>query len=690
MSYQDKLYDLDELNKVYDFYINDDIEKELIEHEKSLDKYIYNQRIDYVQFSLDQHEKLVEINNTPSSLKNSLKLGLARGAVKSYDPFFLNLMLYIKILREISQLSEEDINKDADKYMNIYSKYKLLLSYLTKTNDRQLSVYFDIAQDYKEENLDENIKELDLHQVRHRFMMAIQKNMKITAFKLLGRMKELDDGEDYYFEALAHFKNKDYQDVLRFVDKINKNEIDYKDGLALKLDTLAIMGDVDNYEKCILENSDIKYDRQQTKHHYMTMITNKKGDFDKVRESSVRILGNRELYNQNDNPIIYSDTKLLSLQIIKELLEIYDELSTSSVDLQNLTPGQFKLLDIVGRNDLALDMFLAQDKITFAPNMAYCINSDSYEEYKENYAQVIYSYAFANYGSDNDFNKQYHEYYDLKACKILYDILIQLDNKQVIKQLEEAVINSGVLTNSEDNAVALVKAIYLNQCVEGNVNPLIQEYIEKEVEESLDEEVVDNTILSKLSKNGIKMYRSAEWQYQKSKEEDYGWKDAGSLSLSFYRIFEVEYFDKLIRPLVEEIDLDQLNTIFINHKNSLDDNTAFNKKWSLNIKKINNIKNGKAKSMELGSLYYLLKNLGSEFDKDDPVAAYLKEILDSKLSDYGKVMLDAGELEEIINIDNNNKYRNPPAHTEYLSYDVALECREFFRNNILKIYKATK
>lgn len=68
----------------------------------------------------------------------------------------------------------------------------------------------DAFRDMEDEYIDEGLENLDWSQLKDRLLMAIQLKQKTAAFKILGRLSNLDAGESYYFEGLAHYNNEEY------------------------------------------------------------------------------------------------------------------------------------------------------------------------------------------------------------------------------------------------------------------------------------------------------------------------------------------------------------------------------------------------------------------------------------------------------------------------------------------------
>jgi hypothetical protein len=202
-------------------------------------------------------------------------------------------------------------------------------------------------------------------------------------------------------------------------------------------------------------------------------------------------------------------------------------------------------------------------------------------------------------------------------------------------------------------------------------------------------EIKTKKILSILTDNGKIAYNAAEWQYNNAMQEDYGWKDAGMISLSYFRILEVEFNEKIITPLADSISIRELDNKFYDHLRKLQGEVQdfYRKKWGTIISTFKNINNPakEGEGLMLGPLEYFFRNLGRRYDKNDPVSQYLRESLEDILTESGKTALENGGFEKIMSYNNRNQYRNPPAHTKYLHIDKAVECRDLVNRSILNM-----
>lgn len=226
---------------------------------------------------------------------------------------------------------------------------------------------------------------------------------------------------------------------------------------------------------------------------------------------------------------------------------------------------------------------------------------------------------------------------------------------------------------------------------------LITEYDNKLIE-SLANDVERAKIHSVLTQNGKKLFISANYQLDSALASDYGWKDAGMLSLGFFRIIENELNARLIAPLLDSIGdreksyfYNELNSRFINNKQSTKVNSE-KLRWYYLFETLKPILRRYGRDddrwMMLGSMEYFLNSISNRASTQEcnkPVLDYLKSKLVLLLTDKGIKAIENDELGDLITADTRDRFRNPPAHAQYLHINTAVECRKYVHDCLLRI-----
>lgn len=83
---------------------------------------------------------------------------------------------------------------------------------------------------------------------------------------------------------------------------------------------------------------------------------------------------------------------------------------------------------------------------------------------------------------------------------------------------------------------------------------------------------------------------------------------------------------------------------------------------------------------------YFFRNIGSGIIEGDTLSqdirSAIKRLLVNETDlDYFILFLE----NNVVNKNNRDKYRNPPAHTKYLPYKTACECRDYFYQSMQQL-----
>lgn len=207
---------------------------------------------------------------------------------------------------------------------------------------------------------------------------------------------------------------------------------------------------------------------------------------------------------------------------------------------------------------------------------------------------------------------------------------------------------------------------------------------------SFDEDVAYRSVWGMLTGPSKLLYASAESAYRTARDSDYGWKDAGMLSLGFFRLVEVELRQRLLVDVFEKKDPDVcqwLREVEERRKQRPDDNrydvvTVGKETFALSRTLIALKQPGRLSMEQMEYCFYLL----SEQAEIAPEWAAYRDVLRQKfysvLSAEGVQASKDGRIAQVICLQKRQYYRNPPAHARYLSIEKAGECRDYVNQTI--------
>lgn len=259
---------------------------------------------------------------------------------------------------------------------------------------------------------------------------------------------------------------------------------------------------------------------------------------------------------------------------------------------------------------------------------------------------------------------------------------------EIIKENYD-VVKEGYLRGNS-NIVEVVSYVYARILVTAvdyyGLKGLLDEFVELDemVEQNIDEVMKE----LKMSVKVRNAWQTTEMNFNQVNKNKTGNTDFSSLSLQYFRILEMIINEKLMIPLADSVDLQEL-------KRLADEDAKERKhKWYREMSYIGKIKldektcSRENASMQIGSARTIIENVSQNKDRSkDSCTQYLKDKMLVLLTDKGKDALESGEVVKLLDKDAVvDLYRVPGAHTGALPYSVACESREYTMHYLPIIY----
>lgn len=532
--------------------------------------------------------------------------------------------------------------------------------------------------------LDDNIVGVRDEDVRSRFFLACGKRDIRMAYKLIGDLRLIAPKEIDYYEGYVDYSDEHYEDALHYLKKIDKSSKYYLETKMLMLECYALIGNEEDFFTLINEKeAPLCFDFVRFAAQLLIKNTDalNKNIYQIVSEgeySDAEDLGYRELVRRNSFEAMIEGANLL--RKYEGYKKIYDALELKNDEKDSLRRdnqiirfflmgGDFFLIDnnnalsegamgeelITGIMNLIRDKYMGHDNII--PTCPEVTVDDQLFAFEALYNLGIYEGFYRQVSYALDWFKVFS--YKPKAAALL----------------KKAFVEGMVIKDNDKNLQNYVKETFYS-----NDDPK------------------DNLLYVKmrtaLSPACFVAYEAAEWQYKKSTEEDYGWKDAGMISLSFFRIVELMINEAIIFETAKQkgtIIKSLFSDISKQLSGSEKEKKKFRAKWSIINSTMQDLLKGKGPGLMLGSLEYYFKSIGSEYDDQDEIAKELRNTTKELLTEKGfELLIEKGYLEKALSSENRAKYRNPPAHCKYLPYGTARECREYTCDLLYLIYTSLR
>ena len=181
---------------------------------------------------------------------------------------------------------------------------------------------------------------------------------------------------------------------------------------------------------------------------------------------------------------------------------------------------------------------------------------------------------------------------------------------------------------------------------------------------------------------GFEALRNAESVYYSVKGRYHGTNDASALALMFFRVLEIEYNDKFVRPFLAKINIEELQTLCGKDKedNELTSDERMNKeRWGKDVDLLDDLSSGRKKSAEIGTIRVLLDHIREQYGT---CGMKLYIAMQDILTPEGQHAYIYGPMISLISRAKIEKYRHPGAHTGFLPFSEAEKARKLVLDNI--------
>lgn len=263
-----------------------------------------------------------------------------------------------------------------------------------------------------------------------------------------------------------------------------------------------------------------------------------------------------------------------------------------------------------------------------------------------------------------------HNHVDRSRCVIRAMTLCALINPQIRAELIAQNLKEvqAAYLAGEHEAIQHVNYVYAEIIITENDPYKLNDSLKNIVAGNIDinKSKEDVVFVRKVPRKAHVALQSAEATFDLLNNQKVGTGDYSTLSLQYFRILEMIYSEKILKPIADNVSI---SVLYEKAKEQKD-------RWEFDIKLLKKIKSGKQDSAELGKIRVFLQHI-REFSLEDKCAIYLEEQLSKLLSDEGRRVFRRGKVEDVISEEKLNLYRIPGAHTGYLPFPAACESRKY-------------
>ena len=544
--------------------------------------------------------------------------------------------------------------------------------------------------------LDDDLDKLSDLALVDRFFFALRKRKESVYYQILGRLHKLEPGESDYLQAIAHFYEHDYDAAIRFAMRVREGYTRYSSAVSLLLECYAGQGNLVKLVDCISNNKTLKYQYLQLEYLRQETILN--SDCNRIEWFDARVKALNQLadyINQRVATGIFDETYYFKLvkNSVGCIVKIYESYYDA---FYHASTGNLKVATDI-KNYMALLSISSIPRFYSITSLLGKINENVTtisDEWLQNFRQTALCIIVQITGLNLKIpiiNMKNHPL-DLwmLGLESIYNLgLFARFTDKIDRNLDVLIV---LYKQVKDERIAdLILRAYVEESIRGNLNEKIKTFVATKLKDRAEGLSLEQKRVSRrLSKNGQIALEAAEAIFQSSKKIDWGWKDAGMISLAYLRIVEVEINQRLVLPVVDMLGFGQIEREYKSVRKLLAGEKA---KWGGIISSLGKIMNNQSDlaGLMLYELQNFFINIGSGITAGDRLAQDIRNSISKLLSDGANIDAFISVIEkDVVSEDIRKKYRNPPAHGEYVNYQTACDCREYFYQVMQKLQNALK
>ena len=561
--------------------------------------------------------------------------------------------------------------------LKAFNRGKLLLSLLKDISPRWRETLFMMAM--PTEQLEQwSSVEPSSSQLQHRnaFFRAVAVGDERTAAKMLGRLREEehDIGELNFLEATESFHSRHYTEAIEHARRVPKTGIDWPRAFMLILETYALQGTIDAIEAEIQTTPSFVF--PQFFISYVCQVAIENSDAPERSLECAKSIINDTVGRSQPGLGAFHMWNRHTCQVAAEFVEHQQELALRDLAVdQSANRGKEQLKSarslrskqvecaLIVDSNLAQKLYDSDPENAFTEIVKQLMNwpHPGSEEYQECFLQALV--AQWRIGPRWIF-------VDNVVANL--DVLVKISNDEVWQIIGWAYQESLVLQRRADTKLLEQKL---------RSSPTMARRLTQLAALS----AVDR-LDRQLSPMGRLAVRAANWDLSQAEVATSIWRDAGMISLGFFRILELEFNERLIFPMIKTLDLEALEEKLAVLKSEEPNKTV--KKaiefWQRMIGSLNKAKTDH-KGLELGALEALLQKSSDVSGVDRSLKTIVNSALSLRLSAAGLDALRSGELGMLLNPSERERFRNPGAHARYVDLGTARECKRYVENALEKL-----
>ena len=504
-------------------------------------------------------------------------------------------------------------------------------------------------------------------EVRHLYVQGLQELNFDQCMKAVGILAEKEDPNALWLEAEVLYLRGEYENCLYIIgDNRKKESIELNEYYIASLLMLGRYRDVRRQlrycEKYYISKSFV---------YFLEVM---------MRKQNERLPNRIGVCNYPRSPFLRHHTQL----VIQELIDVYelqlDKLQLAASGFLNTNSGSgpdiLKKISVININEdsfseikKAVETDTPIDPVLilklFIKGVKTGLNEENVDGRKGQLRDILALIDIERrLGLYDELIKTLREY----ECNLRYSM--EKGNKITAGHLKEVLFDLESVINRDaySATISSIRNILMKRFPE-----MLQE------EERLE---VESRVYRLLHNQTKPMYKAAVWQYNMvSLDQGYGYRDAGMYCLAYIRLLECEMNNRVFPVLEHHYEAIRERSAFLSSKKK--------QSWNINRFNPNRKSDVRLTAGQWHSFFAEFKeeNMAATAEQCSDFSELISWIAKQEIfNDIGYSKLVSGRVAEIFDQTTIiERYRNPPAHTKYVTISIANECRGFVENSIIEL-----
>jgi hypothetical protein len=591
------------------------------------------------------------------------KLKAQSGQVPALDPlgarqsFAGSFAFELARLREVMRAARETgVAPDFTDFV----KFKLLLSFSRQSKRGEDVVASLLTTDnFEDRELTDNLSLASPAQLRMRLFAAMSRNRGHDAFMLLGRIEEsdLDAGEYAFLRSLCHFRSGQFKEAIEYSSRVPLSAPDGPRAVEIHAKSHAYLGNGNGVKEAISVLAQGAITTCQVLH--LAELTVYHSGRPQEAETAV---GGHPAFEQklriSDDDAGFGEFQKFHVRLLTAFAERCTEVHESVLlDKESSEiPADWSAI-------ISSDPILQRSTIAVALEPGLVASADP-----GSLPAIIFQSLYRSINEG-----------DREAGQILFQSLYRLGAYQEFMTHFKAVWPEPMRDEGWFDLLGLAYqvAVIQKDPLASELRAALNDLSVSDVQASADETASRYLVASRLTPMGREAYRIACHAIDAAAKEDMLWRDAGLLALGFFRIIEVEFNERLIRPVANSIALPQLEALIAAAS------IGSIKPWKEALKLLKSVISHPSERLMLGALRKICDDFAHPPPQiDSNLRVFIQSAFDAQLTPDGRSAFYSQQLIDTISPGRVTRYRNPPAHGRFVGMSEAKTCQRLVTDSL--------